>query len=642
MSHTRALCAAALGLLILLPCVRAQTPAPSRAKKAAPARETAGRGAAPDPLAETRRATAIGLVTALAEEARSFQDEALRARVQARAADALWETDQEKARALFRRAWDAAEVSDRESLRRFEEERERQRQGGGGVALMRPRDLRSEVLRLAARRDRALGEEFLAKLDEARKRDAAGAPPTASAPQSAINPNAPENLNSLLRQRLGLARQLLQGGDVERALQFAAPALAGVTTEGLSFLSTLREQNAAEADKLYLSMLQRAAASPSSDANTVSLLSAYLFTPHTYVQIERGGGFGVQQSDDRARPIAEIPAPLRDAFFQAAAQILLRPLPPPDQDRSTAGREGTYFIIARLLPLFERYAPDKVPLLRTQLAALTPDVPESVRSGRDELMSVGFKSEQEEPAELPQGWTDRLNRATSAAERDRLYVEAAFRLARKDPQRAREYAEKVGDAETRRRLLAYLDYTSLADAVQKKNVEEALRLTKNGELTGLQRVWGYTEVARLVAKGDRNRAVELLDEATEEVRRIDADSPERAHALMAVLTPLFELDRARVWSLMPEVVKTVNAAKDYSGEDGRLTTTFRTREMTSVQSNDVPNFNLEPIFTALAKEDLDRAVELARSLAGEGPRAVATLAVANAALKEPARAKAKS
>src|SRR5919112_1891057 len=73
-----------------------------------------------DPLAEARRATAISLINSLADEARGFRDETLRARVQARAADALWETDAERARALFRRAWDAAEASDRESLRRFD------------------------------------------------------------------------------------------------------------------------------------------------------------------------------------------------------------------------------------------------------------------------------------------------------------------------------------------------------------------------------------------------------------------------------------------------------------------------------------------------------------------------------------------
>src|SRR3712207_883811 len=101
---------AALSLAALL---APSIPAPAQSPAAQPAKPPARRPKSEaDPLAEIRRTTAIGLITALADEARSFRDETLRARVQARAADALWETDQEKARTLFRRAWDAADAAD--------------------------------------------------------------------------------------------------------------------------------------------------------------------------------------------------------------------------------------------------------------------------------------------------------------------------------------------------------------------------------------------------------------------------------------------------------------------------------------------------------------------------------------------------
>ncbi|HEV7902575.1 MAG TPA: hypothetical protein VGO96_01945, partial [Pyrinomonadaceae bacterium] len=143
-------------VLLLSPAfVRGQTTAtpPSSAPQPPAKNVRAGRdssGSKADPLAEARRATAISLINALADEARGFRDETLRARVQARAADALWTTDAERARALFRRAWDAAEVADRESLRRSEEERRAQRVGA--QVYTATRDLRGEVLRLAARR----------------------------------------------------------------------------------------------------------------------------------------------------------------------------------------------------------------------------------------------------------------------------------------------------------------------------------------------------------------------------------------------------------------------------------------------------------------------------------------------------------
>src|SRR3982750_1832813 len=59
-----------------------------------------------------RRIFAISTVISLATEARSYKDLELRPPVLARAADALWEADNATARALFVRAWEAAEAAD--------------------------------------------------------------------------------------------------------------------------------------------------------------------------------------------------------------------------------------------------------------------------------------------------------------------------------------------------------------------------------------------------------------------------------------------------------------------------------------------------------------------------------------------------
>ncbi|HKR61467.1 MAG TPA: hypothetical protein VJS64_17400, partial [Pyrinomonadaceae bacterium] len=79
-----------------------------------------------DAIAAQREVLAISLLQTLSEEARSFREPRLRARVQARVADAFWLTDVEKARALFRRAWEAAEIEDTENAKRAAEEMSRQ------------------------------------------------------------------------------------------------------------------------------------------------------------------------------------------------------------------------------------------------------------------------------------------------------------------------------------------------------------------------------------------------------------------------------------------------------------------------------------------------------------------------------------
>src|SRR5215212_7248225 len=201
----------ALTLSLFVTATLAQT------KKAKPAADDA------DAEATQQRTVAISLVTSLADEARSFKDQTRRARVQARAADVLWDTDSERARELFRRAWEAAEIVDAEAAKKRAEEMKRMESEGGPVVVRGGPELRSEVLRLVARRDRKLGEEFLKALDEAAEKER-----NEVAAEQRRN-DAGTRLGA--SQRLQLARRLVEDGEVERALQFATPALDSVSID---------------------------------------------------------------------------------------------------------------------------------------------------------------------------------------------------------------------------------------------------------------------------------------------------------------------------------------------------------------------------------------------------------------------------
>lgn len=300
--HVRAF-VAALCVIACCALVLGQSPSPKTTPQNKKAASTKSSGNEANPLAEARRQQAISLITTLADEARGYRDQALVARVQARAADLLWETDQERARALFRRAWDAADAVEIENARRAEEERRAQAASGRPNLRIRGPNLRSEVLRLAARRDRALGEEFLAKLDAARKlEEESGATKT----DDALSRLDPSNPSTTITQRLDLARRLLESNETERALQFADPVLNQVTIVGLEFLSALRGKDAAAADKRYQALLAVASADPSSDANTASLLSAYIFTPHMYITVQSDGGVNTSQWGEQ-RPRSPLP-----------------------------------------------------------------------------------------------------------------------------------------------------------------------------------------------------------------------------------------------------------------------------------------------------------------------------------------------
>ena len=88
---------------------------------------------------------------------------------------------------------------------------------------------------------------------------------------------------------------------------------------------------------------------------------------------------------------------LRASFMRSAAQILLRPTTPQEYDNTSAGRSGSYLIIKRLLPLFDRFAPDLTPALNARAALLLADVPERLRTAAmDRTLAKGIVPE--EPA----------------------------------------------------------------------------------------------------------------------------------------------------------------------------------------------------------------------------------------------------
>ncbi|HEX8335875.1 MAG TPA: hypothetical protein VF621_04055 [Pyrinomonadaceae bacterium] len=628
-------------LLALALCVSALAPAAANAQSPAPAaghtqKKPAAKKpkAAADPMEEVRRASAVSLVSTLAEEARTFSEPALRARVQARSADALWETDREKARALFRRAWEAAEAADREAANLSDAERRRRAIARGGAGARGLLNMRREVVILAARRDKELGEEFLAKLDEARK-DEAGATATSGQPTPAqtneqrINPDNPP---PSMMQRLNLAQQLLDEGNVERALQFADPALYPVNTFGMNVLNTLREKNRAAADERFMSLAARAGADPLSDANSISLLSSYAFTPFLYVTVLPDGNSHTRQWRGDISPPADIDPRVRAAFLAAAFQVLLRPLPAAEEDRTSSGRKGAYVVATRMLPLFERHAPDRAPALRARQAQLAQDTADQGRRIDDELLTRGIVPE-DPNRDRAQEALNRLDSAKNANERDMIYFRAAMETFKSDPNRARELAGKLEDPDTRKQLFAFMAFQQVQDAVRAKKADDVLRYARGDELTRVQRVWGLTEAANLLAKEQPGRAAEALDEAAAEARKLDDGSAERVRALLAVATQLAALDRPRAWETMHEVVKAANALPDFTGEGGDITVRVEFKGGGAMtQNNNVESFDLTGIFAALARDDFDRAAALARTLKAEAPRSVAMLAVARSVL----------
>ncbi len=616
-------------LVLILPLTQAtaiplQQEKQAKTPKSKPAEADKAKSEEPDEEAAQQRAMAISLVTTLADEARSFKDQTRRARVQAKAADVLWESDPERSRELFRRAWEAADIADAEATRQRAEQIRLMQERKEPVVIRGGPDLRSEVLRLVAKRDRKLGEEFLKALDEANAKAAEEA-------------SAQARRNGLMNdfgssKRLQLAQRLIADGEIERAMQFAGPALNKVNLDSIFFLSALREKNAQLADQAFTNLLALAGRDPSSDANTVSGLSSYVLTPFFYVQFEPSGGANQNQSR-RPTPPPDLPPALRSNFLKVAFQILMQPLPAPDQDQTTSGHRGKYLVIKRLLPVFEQYAPDLEPGLRTQMTALASYVPPDLQQGENRSVTAGIRPDSDEGDPL-QRMQERLDKAQTADERDAIYADYAVALVERDEARARALVDKIENTEMRKNVKAYTDFQLAQVAIRKKDATEAARMAKNGDLTSIQRVWAYTSAAKLVMTTERSRAVDLLNDALAEARRISNSDPDRARALTAVAANLAELDLVRSWEILGEVVKAANAAETFTGEDTRISSRLQTPMMTVATTSTAEEFDLLGAFRPLARADLLRAVQVAKTFTGEAARAVATLAIAQSVFEK--------
>jgi hypothetical protein len=579
-----------------------------------------------DLLQAQQRAFAISLVTSLANEARSYRDLALRPRVLARAADTLWDVDNLTARVLFSHAWEAAEKGDAEELT----VKTKDNPPPMVIALRRSsgRDLRLEVLSLVARQDRALAEEFLAKLKDATKREIEDS----KADSKSKNITDTGSDSEAGAKRLQVARRLLEDDQIEQALAFAEPVLDQVNANTIAFLSALRRKNAEAADQRFAMLLVRAELDPFSDANTASGLSSYVFTPGLYATFSPDGGVRWTQPDEPAAP-PNLPPALRNRFFQAAGSILLRPSPPPEQDFTSSGRVGKYTIIKRLLPLFDQYASDTATALRAQLTTLACDQARRPIGDDNPLLRQGLEPEEPASNALDE-LQDRLNHARTSRERDRIYADAAVALANQGDGRAGDMAEKVDDSERRDQVRQYVDLELVSFAIRKKNASEIARLAKVGQLTHTQRAWAYLQVSRLLMDSQRPRALEFLNDATEEARRIDSSDPDRVCLLIAAARRFITADSVRAWEIAGEAVKVADATDKFTGENVQITFPMMMKSGIKFTSIGGEEFGLSGLLRSLTEDDFYRASDLAKSFKNDAPRAVAILAVARVVMEK--------
>jgi hypothetical protein len=584
----------------------------------------------------TRRAKALMLLVETADEARFLDDLFYRARLQALAADALYPFDQQRARNIFRRAWEAATIADKA-------EREAEMiDAGTPLDEVGPfTEARDEVLAKTAARDTALADVFLRDLMKSENSETSSEQDATTTARSSWW-SGPSKTGE---RRLALGYQMLDKGETESAFRIVAPVVEeGASSSLMIFLLRLRERDAVAGEALYRAMLAHMSGAADADANTVLLLSTPIVSPELLVGIDESGTLQfipVRPNTPQGGPQPFSPA-TRSTFFNAAASILLRPPRPGVSE--TQDKTARYLAIGRLLPHFEREAPQHAAELQARAVALLSEFAESRRdslSSQLNLRNLGAPSS----TDPLRSHFEELARTPEQAERDRITTRIILIAARnRSWDRARRAAADLSEEGARRAANSFIALNQIADITnaykdaKDDDYESIVTFLKSADVPPLASAWGYAQAANIAArKKERQRVSELLTEAEHYAERADANTSQRVAAYGVIAREAARLEPQRAWELLTQLVKAANALDDFAGDE--VSIEFQPDENSSAASETpftftAEVFRLDTIFATMAHLDFERALTSARALEDDVPRAFAQLAIARAALEK--------
>ena len=345
----------------------------------------------------------------LRDEARKL-DETERPSALADLADAYWETDQEKASAIFQTAFDSALALSEEKLNALG---------------------RRYVLARATRRSSELGRKFITQLIEREKN---GAP---------------------TQDKFGAATELLYD-DPERAAQLVMAGAANGPGGDVSwFILSLVEKDKALADQVCLVYLNAFPTSRRPFLHHLIGLAGYAFGYGETIggnpdPDKMSGGMGMRRKNLSLNQA--LAARFLDLALASAQQTLAQAETAPPAE-AELHNTIVFFTASYLLPEAKLYRPAREAawLALQQRAAAGTSPAHQTATARKLQEALRQRANVSNPVdevagEMAQKDLDDAGKTAGGCERDRLYAKAAFRFNYlKDPRRAFAAAEKIED-----------------------------------------------------------------------------------------------------------------------------------------------------------------------------------------------------
>lgn len=608
---------------LLTPVAHGQTTTPKTSKtKAAEAKARAA--------AAARKIRAKQLIEEVVADSKLVDSLADRAEIQAEAAYELWPADRNRARVIFRMAWDAASTADKESLKIQAESKARDPQASTHLSFVR-----GYVLENTAARDRALADEFLSDYasDPAAQTDRIEVDASDTDPWGKLSPEA--------AQRFNLAFNLLENGEPAQAIQIASPAfLERFNWRQIYFVSELWKVDPVNASRLYIQLIEQARRDPATGANDVLLLSTPVVSPGFMFVVDDQGGVRTRVLGS-SKPIPIAPG-VRQDFLNVAAEILMRPIMPETDEGRSPGAYASYYAGERLLPYFDREAPQFSGPVRLRNSSLANEIGAAWTGNLDQRLVKGEYPVNRQGDPL-RNQLDELEEITDTGERDRILMEivviAANRLMW---DRAKENADKINNQTSRRSAFSYIQLCQIADLTRAaKEDREADYLgfasfVRKADVPPVVTAWGLAQTALIANRlNHKTAATALFNEASICAGKTEAGTYQRIAAYAMLANLLLQHEQKQAWFSVPEIIQAVNSLGEYSSDrdfHGVFPDLSSSLRYNDAFLGSLGIFQLDYLFAALANLDFDRAADFARGFGTRMARIEAVMAVARVEL----------
>ncbi len=553
------------------------------------------------PSSGCSRENALEIIQQQIDLTKTFDDDIRRIAVLVRAADIVWPYRQDKARATFTDAFEAA-------TRNFKEKGDAPL--NEGRLLVQVPDQRFTVITAIAKRDPVWGS----KLSKRILQEDAQAAADKAAKDSQQDARTAEKL-------LQSASALLDS-DRATAVAFAKASLVYPATIYLPFfLYKLTEIDKGAADGFYQAALLAYAHAP---LDQFFYLSSYPFAAQNEVgEVPIWTTYAVPKG---LTPNPLLQRPFVQTLLTRAQALVENP---------TTSMSGTSFSEAQQLSIaLGRLEPQ----LATSLADLSP-VLQEMRRNVYSLLSQGEQQRVNQTLADPprRSFDEQIEDAEKLANADRREGALAFAILGAPETESLEKIEaaaaKIDDLGLRSQLLSRVYFNRSQRAIKEKRIDEARKLaTRVDELD--QRAYLYSQIAAESIKQTKNdtQAREMLEDVIEAVAKAP-DTEVKARVLLIVAYLYSSIDPNHSMAVLENAVKCINHLESIDLSHDQIGKRIEGKAFGFYTTLQMPGSSPETTFREIGKIDFDGTLYLSSNLADKSLRAMTAIALSEQCLK---------